>query len=144
MILIDTNVLIHFARSTDPKYAIVDAAIQALSRQYKALNIVSQNLYEFWSTATRPVSSNGLGLTIPECVHAIDRVERLFPLLPDQPTLLSEWKSVVVTHKCQGKTAHDARLVAAMRIHGLTGILTFNVADFRRYADITIIDPAAF
>jgi predicted nucleic acid-binding protein len=70
------------------------------------------------------------------------RVERLFPLLPDQPTLLAEWKSLVVTYQCQGKVSHDARLVAAMRTHGLTDILTFNVGDFQRYPGLTVIDPA--
>ncbi len=28
---------------------------------------------------------------------------------------------------------HDARLTAAMLVHGLTHILTFNISDFARY-----------
>ena len=41
-----------------------------------------------------------------------------------------------------GKSAHDARLVAAMEPHGLTHLLTFNLADFRRYSNIQLLDPA--
>ena len=34
---------------------------------------------------------------------------------------------------------HDTRLVAAMKVHGLSHILTFNVKDFKRFVDITVI-----
>jgi hypothetical protein len=37
--------------------------------------------------------------------------------------------------------AHDARLVAAMIVHGVTHLLTFNGADFARYSGIRITDP---
>jgi hypothetical protein len=40
-----------------------------------------------------------------------------------------------------GKNAHDARLVAAMRVHGLTHLLTFNAQDFRRYPGINVVTP---
>ncbi len=142
MILVDANILLRYANSADPSYPIVDSAIRTLSGRGRQLHIVPQNLYEFWAAATRPISANGLGLSTAECVAAMGRVVRLFPLLPDQPTLLAEWKSLVVAHQCQGKVSHDARLVAAMRTHGLTDILTFNVGDFRRYTGLTIIDPA--
>ena len=40
-----------------------------------------------------------------------------------------------------GKKAHDARLVAAMNLHGITHIVTFNSDDFARDAGITVIHP---
>ncbi len=43
----------------------------------------------------------------------------------------------------QGKAAHDARLVAAMQKHGVSQLLTFNGADFRRYLEIEVLDPEA-
>jgi predicted nucleic acid-binding protein len=143
MILVDANVLIRYAMTADSCYPVVDAVIRALLDRGRQLRIVPQILYEFWATATRPISVNGLGLSTAECVVTMGHIERLFPLLPDQPTLLAEWKSLVIDHQCQGKVSHDARLVAAMRTHGVTDILTFNVADFRRYPGITIIDPAS-
>ena len=39
--------------------------------------------------------------------------------------------------------AHGGRLVAAMRLHGVSHLITFNVRDFRRYDGLTLIDPAA-
>jgi len=38
----------------------------------------------------------------------------------------------------------DTRLVAAMRILGVQGIVTFNVTDFRRYAGIDVWHPRDF
>jgi predicted nucleic acid-binding protein len=40
-----------------------------------------------------------------------------------------------------GKSAHDARLVASMRAHGLTAILTFDRTGFSRYPGIEVIHP---
>lgn len=143
MILLDTNLLLRYATAIDPSYRIVDAAITALTARGRVLHTVPQNLYEFWVVATRPIPVNGLGLSPDECVTAMTRIRRLFPLLPDQPTLLAEWESLVATHQCRGKLAHDARLVAAMRTHGMTELLTFNGADFRRFPGVTVLDPAA-
>jgi hypothetical protein len=36
---------------------------------------------------------------------------------------------------------HDARLVAAMHVHGVTHLLTLNVRDFARYPGITVVHP---
>ncbi|HJT69510.1 MAG TPA: hypothetical protein VJ731_04885 [Terriglobales bacterium] len=40
-----------------------------------------------------------------------------------------------------GVQVHDARLVAAMRVHGVKRILTFNDKDFARYTDIAALHP---
>ena len=36
---------------------------------------------------------------------------------------------------------HDARLVAAMIVHGIPNLLTFNLPDFKRFTEITVISP---
>ena len=51
---------------------------------------------------------------------------------------------MVGAHACHGRVSYDARLVAAMRTHGITRLLTFNGADFVRFPGITILDPATF
>ncbi|MEK7832647.1 MAG: hypothetical protein AAB401_16260 [Acidobacteriota bacterium] len=40
-----------------------------------------------------------------------------------------------------GKPAHDARIVAAMKVHGIAHLLTFNVGDFKRFPNITVVSP---
>ncbi len=46
-----------------------------------------------------------------------------------------------VAHSVRGVQVHDARLAAAMRVHGIPYILTFNGSDFERYSGIGIADP---
>jgi len=62
-------------------------------------------------------------------------------LLRDTPGVYDEWRRLVATHAASGKAAHDARLVAAMMIHEITHILTFNGSDFKRYPGITVLHP---
>jgi hypothetical protein len=44
----------------------------------------------------------------------------------------------VVQYRVSGKPAHDARLVAAMKVHGLTSILTFDSTGFSRYTALKL------
>lgn len=143
MILLDTNLPLRYAKTTDPAFPVADAAITTLLTAGEVLCVVPQTIYEFWATATRPVSANGLGMSIPECQTQVGRLKRLFRLLDDRPTLFAEWEALVVTHQCHGRVAFDARLVAAMTTHSLTRILTFNGKDFARYPGITVLDPYA-
>jgi predicted nucleic acid-binding protein len=85
--------------------------------------------------------NNGLGLTIDEAAHETKKLKRIFKLLPDSPNIFDEWEALVVQHQVTGKPTH-ARLVAAMRVHGVTHLLTFNASDFKRFTSITAIDPS--
>jgi predicted nucleic acid-binding protein len=62
-------------------------------------------------------------------------------LLPDTPAVYAEWKRIVVEHRVSGVKVHDARLVATMKTHGVTSLLTFDVDDFSRYAGIEATHP---
>jgi predicted nucleic acid-binding protein len=144
LILLDTNILLRYANAADPAFGTVDTAINTLQAGGEVLCLVPQNIYEFWATATRPIASNGLGLTVPECQVQVARLKRLFRSLADQPTLFAEWETLVVAHACHGRVSYDARLVAAMRTHGIIRLLTLNAADFARFPGLTILDPASF
>jgi hypothetical protein len=80
--------------------------------------------------ATRPVAQNGLGLSIPEATSELMRLKGMFPLLPDTPAIYPVWENLVIQYRVPGKPAHDARLVAAMQVHGLSSILTFDKTGF--------------
>lgn len=68
-------------------------------------------------------------------------LKRHFPVLPDSPSVYEKWKGLVLAHKVIGVNVHDARLVAAMLVHGITNILTANVKDFSRYPRISAVAP---
>jgi predicted nucleic acid-binding protein len=141
LILLDTNILVRYARTTDPDFAAADRAINNLHAGGEVLCVVPQNVYEFWAVATRPAAANGLGLTVVECQIQLARIKRLFLLLPDPPGLFGEWEALVGAHSCHGRVSFDARLVAAMRVHGVTRLLTFNGAHFARFPGIIVLDP---
>ena len=42
----------------------------------------------------------------------------------------------------QGKRAHDARLVAFMRVNGIDAVLTVNTPDFESFAEIRVHAPS--
>lgn len=67
--------------------------------------------------------------------------QSVFDLLPDIPAIYDQWLALVMAHNVQGKQAHDTRLVAVMKVHSITHMLTFNTADFRGFTDIVIVHP---
>lgn len=72
----------------------------------------------------------------------IERLERLFKILPEISEVYPAWKRLVTQHQVIGKPAHDARLVAAMHVHGVASILTFDKSGFSRYDGINVVHPS--
>jgi predicted nucleic acid-binding protein len=139
--LLDTNILTRLANTGDPLYRIAVDAVVELRRQGEVLCLVPQNYYEFWAVATRPTTQNGLGLTSAQAQAEAARVKGLFRVQAETPAVFAQWEQLVAQHQVLGKNAHDAHLVAAMMVHGVGRILTFNVADFRRFPNVTVLDP---
>jgi predicted nucleic acid-binding protein len=139
--LLDTNVLTRSAQPLHPMFKPAVEAVAALRARGEELCLVPQVIYEFWVVCTRPLGENGLGMSPTQAQAEIDRLKQLFKLLEDTPAIFPEWERLVVKHHVAGKNAHDARLVAAMRVHGLGQILSFNVADFARYEGIVVLSP---
>ena len=140
-VLVDTNVLIRRIHRRDPKHRLVYRSLSRLVADGKRLCVTSQNLIEAWAVCTRPVANNGLGLDTALTDRILARVERSVARLPDSNDIFREWRRVVVLHAVAGKKAHDAHLVAAMNVHRITEILTFNTDDFTRFSGIVAIHP---
>lgn len=140
-ILADTNVLLRTAQPQHPHFVTTLRALDVLRNKGERLHIAPQNIVEFWAVATRPAGVNGLGLTVEQTATELDSLKSLFILLPEAP-IHAEWERIVRKYRVSGKNVHDARLVASMIVHGVRDILTFNVLDFSRYNEISVLDPA--
>jgi predicted nucleic acid-binding protein len=116
-------------------------SINSLLQQDDQLFIIPQTVIEFWCVATRPESANGLGLSVAETTQRISAFRQALTLLPDIDGIFEKWERIVEDHQVAGKKVYDARLVAAMLVHQVTHLLTFNEADFRRYSEITVVNP---
>ncbi len=142
MYLVDTNILLRFLLRNDPAYQTIRQAVRILKTRRERVVTTPQNMVEFWNVCTRPNSERGgLGLSIEATERRLRLLERHFPVLPDDAAVYREWKTLVLTYRVMGKQVHDARLVAAMTVHGLTRVLTWNVRDFTRFRGIDAFTP---
>jgi predicted nucleic acid-binding protein len=142
LILADSGILLRLLERTDPQHQDVRQAVRILRSRGDKIITSPQNAAEFWNVCTRPATARGgLGLTVTEADRRLRIVERLVPVLLDQPSAYTLWRQLVVAHSVQGVQVHDVRLVASMQVHGVAHILTLNSADFARYSGITAITP---
>jgi predicted nucleic acid-binding protein len=140
--LVDTSVLIRTLQPHHALYLPADRALRLLPEQGAELCIVAQNLIELWTVATRPPGANGLGMTSVQAASELARIKGMFIFLPETPAIYPVWEALVIQYQVAGKLAHDARLVAAMQVHGITSILTFDKTGFTRYPGIQVVDPS--
>jgi predicted nucleic acid-binding protein len=139
--LIDTNVLLRFVKPDDRDYALAQTAVRRLWEAGDDLCYTSQNLAEFWNACTRPAERNGYGLSIQEVDRRARLIEGQFSFLEDSHAVHLAWRSLLVVHSVSGVQVYDARLVAAMYVHKVNQILTFNARHFVRYSGIAALDP---
>ncbi len=139
-VLVDTNVLLRRTQPTHQSYSVAVESVARVLSTGEPVYFTPQNIAEFWNVMTRPVANNGLGFTTAAALVEVEKTERFLTLLPDAPATYAEWKRLIVQHGVIGSKVHDARLVAAMNVHGVRRILTFNTADFTRYR-IEVLHP---
>lgn len=143
-VLVDTNVLVRAVQRNHPLMRTARQALRSPVQNGQELCVSWQNIAEFWNVCTRPANANGLGSSIAATERLTARIETFFTVLPDSPEAFRHWRRLIVTHEVRGAKVHDARLAAIMQAHGIREILTFNAADFRRYDNVAVLDPASF
>jgi predicted nucleic acid-binding protein len=144
MIAVDTNVLVGAIQTFDPVLReAARRAVKSLYRQGEQLACFPQNLVEFWNASTRPAGVNGLGLSPEQAARYLDRFQTLLRLFPETAEIFPAWRKLVLEHRVSGIHVHDARIVAAMMVHQVSKILTFDLDDFKRYQSITVIHPTS-
>jgi predicted nucleic acid-binding protein len=144
MYLLDSNILLRLAQPGHPHHNEVRNCIRILLRKKEIVCIVPQVLFEFWVVATRPIANNGLGLSVENVKRKVEKAEFFFRLYLDTSQVYREWLRLVESYSVSGLKAHDARIVAAMKIHRLTNLVTFNINDFKRFKDseIAVFTPS--
>jgi len=139
--LVDTNILLRITRRSDPQHKVVDTALAHLAEEGTTLYYTHQNIAELWNAMTRPADRKGLGLSVLEAEREVVAIEAGMSLLPGSEQVYREWRKIVLRHSVSGVQVHDARLAAAMYVHGVSHILTLNVTDFGRFDGLTPLFP---
>ncbi len=135
----DTNILLRLFRPEQPGHFYVKDAMRHLSELGVQLCYTAQNMGEMWNVSTRPVAKNGLGLTSSETNEILREVEANMTLLPEDPAVYHVWRRLLIEHDVRGVQVHDAHLAATLEVHGIRHLLTFNVADFKRFDRISAV-----
>ena len=140
MTFIDTNVLVYAAADGAP---VLDRARAALARAAAdgAVTISRQILREYLSVMTRQ-QIWGKPLSLAQAVADTAAFVREFTVLEDGPLVWDRLVMLSRRYSFAGRQVHDANIVATMLAHGERRLLTFNGADFRRFARlIEVIAP---
>jgi predicted nucleic acid-binding protein len=138
---LDTNILLRLVETNHQQHLEASEALEKLKTQNCTFFILLQNVSEFWNVCTRPKDKNGFGFSIAETDVQLKKLERFFKLLPDTIETYENWRELVVKHSVSGVQVHDAKIAASMMAHNIQNLLTFNGKDFKRFINITAIEP---
>lgn len=138
LFLVDTNVLLE---ATDERRRFHSACVRLLET-YPQLRTSSQVIREYLAVATRPVTANGLALSVADALENVREFRRALRLLPEEKPILPAFLSLLKEIPCQGKRIHDAHLVATAVVHRVRTLVTLNTRDFEPFASrIATIEP---
>jgi hypothetical protein len=93
--LVDSNVLLRWAKSHHGDYPAIASATDAILRSDSVLCYTTQNVAEFWSACTRPVNRNGYGLSPQDTDSRARFFEERLRLLPDSLAVHEEWRTLL-------------------------------------------------
>jgi predicted nucleic acid-binding protein len=122
-------------------HPVAAGAFESLLSLDEAICALPQNIAEFWNVCTRPIDKNGLGFTPARTDAELRKIEAIVTVIPDVPAIYPVWRGMVAAHSVSGVQVHDTRIAAAMKVHGITHLLTFNGDDFKRFQGITVVAP---
>lgn len=137
-LLVDTNILLE---ATDEKRQYHREA-QQLIEAHRSLVLPAQVIREYLVVATRPIATNGLGMSLPDALANVHEFRRAIHLLPESRPLLPTLLRLLATVPCSGTRIHDAHIVASAMVHKIKTIVSIDTGDFARFAPrISAITP---
>ena len=137
---IDTNVLVKSRFPGAPDHDTARAGLERAFQDPEPLRISRQVLREYLAVVTRP-QTWPVAITREEALDDVNRLTGNFEILEDGPMVTDLLVALCREVPAGGRQIHDANIVATMLARGERLLLTFNVADFRRYGDrIELVD----
>lgn len=71
-----------------------------------------------------------------DAIADVHEFRAAFNVIDDSPDVFDRLLRLLAAHPGAGKQVHDANLVATMLSYGISRLLTFNAADFRRFGTL--------
>ncbi len=131
---VDTNVLVNARFLESPDHEAARTSLERATEKPERLRISRQILREYMAVVTRP-QAWPVAISRGDALDDVNRFAASFEVLEDGPAV-TDWLAALCRQiDVGGKQIHDANIVATMLAYGERRLLTFNAADFRRYAD---------
>jgi predicted nucleic acid-binding protein len=140
-LFVDTNVLVYATWQASRWHTPSRAALERLAETDEPIRVSRQILREHLAVVTRP-QTWAVPLPTAEALADLERLERGHAMLEDGPAVTRELIALCRAVPLGGRQVHDANIVGTMLAHGETRLLTFNAADFTRFAPrIEVVAP---
>ena len=96
-------------------------------------------LREYLAAVTRP-QATAPGVAMATAIAEVRSFRAAFDVAEEKLGVLDRLLHLLAAHRGSGRQVHDANVVATMLEHGIRRLLTFNAANFRRFARIIDIE----
>ena len=144
MFSIDTNILV-YAHNTDSEYneratAFLEKVLNARDEEGNfTVCLTAQVLMEFLNVITRQNLEKPLSL--PEAIQVTnDYLETGIKVINQRETQIRTFLDLLSSVTTR-KKIFDIALVATLKDHGISGIYTLNVADFKEFDFLKVVNP---
>lgn len=139
LVFIDTNLLVYATQAGSGHHAAAQTLLHNPELAGIPLWISDQILREFLAAVTRPQP----GIPPMPMTLAVEQAKffsQRFWIAVDGPDVRAHLLTLLTAYPVAGRQVHDANIVATMLANGITRLLTFNVADFRRFAALITVE----
>jgi predicted nucleic acid-binding protein len=137
-VFLDSNVLVYSAVPSSPFHAAATKALADLRAAGVVLCISRQILREYTAVLSGKLVPP---IPMPTVVADVRYYLGAFRILEDGAAVTGELLNLLTAVAVGGKQVHDANIVATMRAHGVSRLLTHNVVDFNRFAAVITVEP---
>lgn len=134
-VFVDTNILLRAILTDIEWHTEADELLKEMLREDAELWISGQVIREFIVQATHPRTLK-VPLTIEEVIREIGLIEQLFYVADETSAVRAKLLSLLQTYPTRGKQIHDANIVATMLVNDIDRLVTINLDDFKRFANI--------
>jgi predicted nucleic acid-binding protein len=139
-IFVDTNVLVRATIESAPRHQEARIALNTLHAANIRIWISRQVLREYWSTVTR-TQTFMQPLPHTDALSALQSFQRQFWIADDNLAVTQSLHVLLEHIPISGKQVHDANIVTTMLANQIQRLLTFNMADFSRFAQYVTLLP---
>jgi toxin-antitoxin system PIN domain toxin len=140
---LDINPLIYASANDSPFHDIAESTISAIVKSGEVVYLFWPVAVGYIRVATGPGIA-GVPLTLLEATGNIERLLAL-PQVRSEGEMPGFWQQFIrsgADAQARGKMISDVHIVALMRQHGVSRILTHD-RDFRKFDGIRVVDPFA-